>query len=72
MAYKIPSKLAEIIMRQMFKTNELARRIMELHSNMDDLIYVCKSVYDSGKELGVKTPFLSVKYEQYILKLRLI
>ncbi|MBX4269626.1 ketopantoate reductase family protein [Clostridium estertheticum] len=72
MAYKIPSKLAGIIMRHMFKTNELTRRIMELHSNMDDLIYVCKSVCDSGKELGVKTPFLSVKYEQYILKLRLI
>ena len=54
MVYKIPSRLAGIIMRQMFKTNELTRRIMELHSNMDDLIYVCKSVYDSGKELGVK------------------
>ena len=38
---------------------------MELHSNMEDLIYVCKSVCDAGKELGVKTPLLSGKYEKY-------
>ena len=44
MAYKIPSKLAGMIMKRMFKTNELTRRIMELHSNMDDLIYVCTSI----------------------------
>lgn len=66
MAYKIPSKLAGIIMKRMFKTNELTRRIMELHNNIKDLIYVCKSVYDTGKELGVKTPLLSQKYEKYI------
>lgn len=42
---------------------------MELPCNMDDLIYVCKSVYDSGKELGVKTPLLSKKYEKYIINL---
>ena len=68
-AYKIPSKLAGIIMKRMFKTNELTRRIMELHCNMEDLIYVCKSVYDSGRALGVKTPLLCDKYEKYIIKL---
>ncbi|MBW9147788.1 ketopantoate reductase family protein [Clostridium sp. CM028] len=68
-AYKIPSKLAGMIMKRMFKTNELTRRIMELHCNMEDLIYVCKSVYDSGKELGVITPLLCEKYENYIINL---
>lgn len=63
MAYKIPSKLAGMIIKRMFKTNELTRRIMELHSNMDDLIYVCTSVYDAGKELAVKSPLLTKKYE---------
>lgn len=65
-AYKIPSKLAGIIMKRMFKTNKLTRRIMELHSNMEDLVYVCKSVYYTGKELGVDAPLLSEKYEKYI------
>lgn len=69
MAYKIPSKLAGIIMRLMFKTNELTRRIMELHNNTEDLFYVCKSVYDKGRELDVNTPLLSEKYEKYIANL---
>ncbi|MFL0197981.1 ketopantoate reductase family protein [Clostridium sp. WILCCON 0269] len=68
-AYKIPSKLAGMIMKRMFKTNKLTRRIMELHSNMEDLIYVCKSIYNTGKKLGVKTPLLSEKYEKYITNL---
>mgnify|MGYP000949826900 FL=1 len=33
----------------MFVNNELTRKIMQLHSNVEDLIYVCKSVYDCGK-----------------------
>ena len=67
MAYKIPSKLAGMIMKRMFKASELTRRIMELHNNMEDLIYVCKGVYDKGKEFGVKTPLLSEKYEKFII-----
>lgn len=70
-AYKIPSKLSGMIMKRMFKTNELTRRIMELHSNIEDLIYVCKSVYRTGKELGVKTTLLSEKYEEYIINLNI-
>lgn len=70
-AYKIPSRLAGMLMKRMFKTNELTRRIMELHSNVDDLFYVCKSVYYKGKELGVNTPLLSAKYENYIANLNI-
>lgn len=70
-AYKFPSKLAGIIMKQMFKTNELTRRIMELHNNTDDLCYVCKSIYDKGKELGVNTPLLSEKYKKYIVDINM-
>lgn len=71
MAYKIPSKLGGIIMKRMFKNNELTRRIMELHNNIDDLFYVCKSVYDKGRELGVSTPLFSEKYEKYIANLNI-
>lgn len=69
-AYKIPSKLAGLIMKRMFKTNELTRSIMELHNNIRDLMYVCKSVYDTGRELGVKTPLFSEKYEKNIAKVQ--
>jgi len=44
---------------------------MELHNNMDDLFYVCKSVYDKGRELGVNTQLLSEKYEKYIANLNI-
>lgn len=64
--YKMPSKLAGLIMKCMFKTNMLTRRIMELHANLDDLRYVCRSVYDKGKELGVKTPRVDRNFEAII------
>lgn len=71
MPYKMPSKLAEIIMKRMFKSNELTRKIMQLHNNVEDLIYVCKSVYETGEENGISTPLLSEKYERYFLNLNI-
>lgn len=61
--YKIPSKIAGMVMKRMFATNELTRRIMQLHSNVDDLLYVCKNIYDCGKSNGIEAPLLYHKYE---------
>ncbi|MCO7125877.1 2-dehydropantoate 2-reductase [Sporolactobacillus shoreicorticis] len=62
--YKLPSKLGAFIMKRMFKTNQLTRRIMEIHANINDLLYVCKSVHDKGKELHVKTPYFDKYFQQ--------
>lgn len=61
--YRIPSKLAGVVMRRMFRTNKLTRRIMTLHSNISDLLYVCKSVYDCGKRNHVEAPLFYSNYE---------
>ena len=62
--YKIPSRLAGFMMKRMFQTNRLTRRIMTLHSNIDDLLYVCKNVYDCGKEHKVEAPLFYSNYLQ--------
>lgn len=66
--YKIPSKIAGIAMKRMFAKNELTRKIMSLHSNVDDLLYICKNIYDSGKNNGIKAPLLYDKYERIAVR----
>ena len=56
-------------MKRMFRGNECTRRIMTLHSNTADLLFVCKSVYECGKAAGVSAP---VFYENYERMLRML
>ena len=54
--YRIPTALAGILMKRMFKTNELTRRIMTLHSDVGDMLYGCKCVYETGKLKHLELP----------------
>lgn len=54
--YKLPAQLSAIFMKHMFATNNLTRRIMELHGNIDDLLYICNSVYKEGNINNVSAP----------------
>ena len=54
--YKLPAQLSAIFMKRMFATNNLTRRIMELHGNIDDLLYICNSVYKEGNINNVSAP----------------
>lgn len=54
--YKIPSAVAGIIMKQMFARNELTRRIMMLHNDVEDIMYGCKSIYEAGKQEKLNLP----------------
>ncbi|MDO5572298.1 MAG: 2-dehydropantoate 2-reductase, partial [Bacteroidales bacterium] len=54
--YKIPSKIAAVVMKKMFAKNLLTRKIMTLHSNINDLLYVCQNVNTCGKQYSVKAP----------------
>ena len=54
--YKLPAQLSAIFMKRMFATNNLTRRIMELHGNIDDLLYICNSVYKEGIINNVSAP----------------
>lgn len=63
-AYKIPRHIAGILMKYMFKNNELTRRIMTLHNDVDDILYGCKSVYKTGKRLNVIAPNFYNNFEE--------
>ena len=47
----------------MFRANELTRKIMLLHSNVDDLLYVCKNVHDFGARNQIDAPIFYKNYE---------
>ena len=64
--YKLPAQLSAIFMKRMFATNNLTRRIMELHGNIDDLQYICNSVYNEGKTNNVPAPV----FYQYLEDIR--
>lgn len=68
-AYKLPTFISAPIMKRMFRKNILTRKIMTLHGNLDDLLFVCKSVYDKGKENNVSAPIFYRNYENVLKKI---
>lgn len=62
-AYKLPTIISSPIMKRMFATNILTRKIMTLHSNLQDLLYVCQCVYDEGKKNKIEAPLFYNNYE---------
>ena len=54
--YKLPACLSAHFMKRMFARNQLTRRIMELHGDTSDLLYICKSVYQTGTNAHVPAP----------------
>ena len=55
-AYKLPTFLSAPMMKRMFRSNILTRKIMTLHGNVNDLLFVCKSLYETGQSSGIKAP----------------
>ena len=54
--YKLPTFLSAPLMKRMFANNILTQKIMTLHNNLPDLLYVCKCVYEEGKKKGIEAP----------------
>ena len=67
-AYKLPTFISAPIMKKMFANNILTRKIMTLHGNLDDLIFVCKSIYEQGKNNNVKATIFYKNYEKVVEK----
>lgn len=65
--YKLPSCLSARFMKRMFARNQLTRRIMELHGDTADLLYICNSVYQTGTTAHVPAP-LFYSYMDEIIK----
>ena len=67
--YKMPAVLAGVVMKRMFRTNALTRRIMELHANKADLLYVCGGIYQEARRHRVTTPRYDLAYNELLRKL---
>ena len=65
--YYLPTFFSSLAFKRVFKRNVLARKIMELHNNLDDLYDLCSDVHRSAKELGISTPLFDQK-AQYFLR----
>lgn len=68
-AYRLPTPVSAPVMRRMFASNVLTRKIMTLHGNLDDLLFVCRSVYDCGKANGVSAPVFYSSYESVLTRI---
>lgn len=62
--YRLPAALAGVVMKKMFAGNELTRRIMTLHSDIDDILYGCSRVYQTAREKGLDLPLYYEKMER--------
>jgi len=62
-AYHLPTFISAPLMKRLFSHNELTRRIMTLHGNTADLIYVCRSIYECGKKNNIPAPLFYNCYE---------
>lgn len=63
LAYRLPTAISAPIMKRMFSKNLLTRRIMTLHGNTDDLLFVCRTVYEQGQTNAILAPVFYESYE---------
>ena len=63
--YRLPTWLSAWMMKRMFATNRLTRRIMQLHTNLPDLVYICNKVYKEGKKHNVSAPLFYTAFEKF-------
>ena len=69
LAYKLPTVISAPLMKHMFAKKVLTRKIMTLHGNTQDLMFVCKCVYDSGQDMNITAPHFYQAYEEAFSKL---
>ena len=64
LAYRLPTAVSAPLMKRMFARNLLTRRIMTLHGNTADLLFVCRTVYEQGRTNGISAPIFYESYEE--------
>lgn len=67
-AYYFPSKIAGLIMKKMFAGNILTRKIMTLHNDIKDLIFVCQKCYECAEENQIDAPRFKENYNAVMKK----
>lgn len=69
LAYKLPTVISAPLMKRMFAKKVLTRKIMTLHGNTQDLLFVCKCLYDSGKKNQIAAPNFYANCEETMGKI---
>lgn len=67
--YKLPTIISAPLMKRMFAKNILSRKIMTLHGNLPDLLFVCRTLYEEGKAQWVSAPLFYKNIEALEVKL---
>ena len=63
LVYRLPTVVSAPLMKRMFARSLLTRRIMMLHGNTDDLLFVCRTVYEQGRASRIPAPVFYESYE---------
>lgn len=69
--YKLLTFISASLMKRMFARKVLARKIMTLHGNVQDLLFVCKCLCDRGKKNQVSAPGFYENYERMFERIAL-
>nr|WP_256701546.1 2-dehydropantoate 2-reductase N-terminal domain-containing protein [Actinomyces naeslundii] len=64
LVYRLPTVVSAPLMKRMFARNLLTQRIMTLHGNTADLLFVCRTVYEQGRTNGLSAPIFYKSYEE--------
>ena len=64
LVYRLPTVVSAPLMKRMFARSLLTRRIMTLHGNTADLLFVCRTVYEQGRTNGISAPIFYESYEE--------
>ncbi|AWN19305.1 ketopantoate reductase family protein [Streptococcus sobrinus] len=68
--YRMPICLSSRLMKRLFAKNLLSRKIMTLHSNLPDLLFICQKFFDLGKEKEIPAPNFNQAYLTFWDKLK--
>ena len=64
LVYRLPTAVSAPLMKRMFARSLLTRRIMTLHGNTADLLFVCRTVYEQGRTNRISAPIFYKSYEE--------
>lgn len=62
--YRIPSGIAGFLMKRLFTSNERTSRIMTLSSDVNEILFGCKCVYDKDSKQGLDLPLFYKSMER--------
>ncbi|CAH1851773.1 ketopantoate reductase family protein [Convivina intestini] len=64
--YYLPANISSYFMKKIFKKDELARKIMTLHNDLNDMLFGCRAVYETGKKNRIQAQCFYDSYNRLV------